>query len=212
MSETKESEGIFKKLFKSRTDFYALLNRQANTTLDGMIALKDWIEAGAKDRCQTVRTLEHKADKEKLNLREKITDTLVTPLDREDIYDLSARMDDIINSTKSTVREIEALGFSPEDDTLLNMSLVLVAGTSDLVQSIKYLENDLDQATEYAQKARKKERKLEKLYRKAISELMKEDDFKHILICREIYQTMLNTAQIIESVGENILHLLIKIR
>ena len=189
---------FFKQFFKEKVDFYALLTEQGETTLAGMVALKDWIEAGAEGRCQTVRDYEHKADEQKLDLLEKITATLVTPLDREDIYDLSDRL--------------EALGYTPREETLSNMAAVLVSGTDDIVKAIKSLESDLKTASDIAYKLKKKERKLETLYREGMHELIQGEDYKHIIRSMDVYRTMLDTAQKIELVGKTILHMLIKIR
>nr|MBI1270457.1 DUF47 family protein [bacterium] len=203
---------FFKQFFKEKVDFYALLTEQGETTLAGMVALKDWIEAGAEGRCQTVRDYEHKADEQKLDLLEKITATLVTPLDREDIYDLSDRLDGVINGAKATARQIEALGYTPRDKTLSKMAAVLVNGTDDIVKAIKSLEGDLKTASDIAYKLKKKERKLETLYREAMHELIQGEDYKHIIRSMDVYRTMLDTAQKIELVGKTIFHMLIKIR
>lgn len=203
---------FFKQFFREKVDFYALLTEQGETTLAGMVALKDWIEAGAEGRCQTVRDYEHKADEQKLDLLEKITATLVTPLDREDIYDLSDRLDGVINGAKATARQIEALGYIPRDETLAKMAAVLVNGTDDIVKAINSLESDLKTASDIAYKLKKKERKLETLYREAMHELIQGEDYKHIIRSMDVYRTMLDTAQKIELVGKTILHMLIKIR
>src|SRR5579883_1751891 len=95
MSEKKEHEKKdakdatwLSRMFKPETDFFSLLAEQASITLEGMEALEQWIQEGAHDRCQIVRDLEHKADKHKLKLAQHLVGTLITPIDREDIYDL----------------------------------------------------------------------------------------------------------------------------
>ncbi|MGH9548738.1 MAG: DUF47 domain-containing protein, partial [Terriglobales bacterium] len=106
------------RLFEPRIDFYALLKHQADKTLEGMEALEEWIAKGAEERCQRVRDLENEADDLKMLIERSLVDAFVTPFDREDIYDLSIRLDEVINCAKSIVREMEALdvkfeGISP---------------------------------------------------------------------------------------------------
>src|SRR6266478_1957923 len=93
-------------LFEPSVDFYAMLNHQSAKTLEGMEALAAWFKDGAGDRGQRVRELEKQADDIKLDLEKRLVESFVTPFDREDIYDLSARMDEIINAAKATVREV----------------------------------------------------------------------------------------------------------
>lgn len=212
MSESQTSESFLVRFFRTKTDFYGLLTEQADTTYQGVAALKKWIEEGSSDRCQLVRDLEHQADSQKMVIAEKLTDTLVTPIDREDIYDLSHRLDHVINGAKTTVREIEAFKLCTADVNLIRMAEVLEIGAKNLYESTRSLNGKLDQSLEHAHQARKCEREMELAYRDSVSELMESDDLKHIFRCREIYRTMLNTAQSIEGVGETLLHILIKIR
>ncbi len=200
------------RFFEPRSNFYQLLIAQANTTLIGMEALEAWIRDGAASRCQSVRDHEHEADRQKLALMESLVDTLITPLDREDIYDLSTKLDEVINSAKSTVREIEAIGAPLSTDTLLKMSRVLVSGTRCLVKSFQLLDTDFEEATVQARQARKCDTRMEKIYRKAMNDLFLQDDVKLVVRNMEVYRTMLNSSQKIEIVGEKLVHVIVKIR
>src|SRR5690348_3227265 len=104
--ETKR-RNLFGKVFEPKVDFYALLSQQANKTLEGMEALAEWMRSDSNERCQTVRVLEEEADQLKFQLGQKLVESFVTPIDREDIYDLSGRLDEVINAAKATLREME---------------------------------------------------------------------------------------------------------
>src|SRR5262249_11152366 len=148
-----DSPNWFFKLFSPKTNFYRLLDKQASITLAGIEALKTWIEEGAPGRGQKVRDYEHEADDTVLDLQKRLVDSFITPFDREDIYDLSARLDEVINAAKTTVREIEALEISTEDQFLLEMVATLSEGTRCLAQSFSHLERDLDSASQEAELA-----------------------------------------------------------
>ncbi|MBI4534411.1 MAG: DUF47 family protein [Candidatus Melainabacteria bacterium] len=199
------------RILEPSTDFYGMLNRQAAKTLEGLEALDAWIGDGAEERCQTVRDLERQADELKLDLERRLVESFVTPLDREDIYDLSARMDEIINAAKSTVREIEALEISADDLYLREMSQVLVEGTRCVVQSFSWLKGDPKEASNQAFLVRKSENRFTKIYRQAMRQLFMLDDFKKVLRTREVYRSMLACAERIDIVGEKLLHVIVKI-
>src|ERR1700727_968666 len=97
------------KLLEPKVDFFAMLSSQAATTLAGVVALEDWISNGAHGRCQKVRALKNEADELKLELGRKLAESFITPIDREDLYDLSGFLDEVINSAKAVAREIEAM-------------------------------------------------------------------------------------------------------
>jgi uncharacterized protein Yka (UPF0111/DUF47 family) len=85
------------------TDFYGLLNSHAAKVLNAVEALKDWIIADDRDqRFQRVRDFELEADVLKLQLGQKLVESFITPFDREDIYELGMRMDEVANAVKST--------------------------------------------------------------------------------------------------------------
>lgn len=210
MSTEEKKEGWLTRLFEPEKDFYSLLTEQASITLEGMEALEHWIANGCGERCQTVRDLEHKADKLKLNLEKYLVGTLITPLDREDIYDLSARLDEVINAAKRCAREIEALEFKPDGTELLKMSGLLKDGSACLLSSFTNLASDLTEASSQATLARKVDSKIEKMYRAAMKDLYALDDVKMIIKTVEVYRAMVHAANRIDVVGEKLLHVIVK--
>jgi predicted phosphate transport protein (TIGR00153 family) len=209
--EKSKSLSWFNRIFEPRIDFYALLNSHAQKVLDGMEALEQWFEAGAQERCQRVRDLENEADELKLELERKLVEAFVTPFDREDIYDLSARLDEVINSAKAVVREVEALHLDFDDSLLKEMVSTLVEGTRCLKQSFELLGKDLQEAANQATLARKSENRFSRIYRVAMRELFSLDDFKIVLKTREIYRSLLVASERIDTVGEKLLHVIVKI-
>lgn len=208
---TKAEVSWFRRIFAPPVDFYELLNKQAAKTLEGMEALQEWISNGAGERGQTVRDLEREADELKLDLERKLVDSFITPLDREDIYDLSARLDEVINAAKATVREMEALEITAAVPYLLEMSQILVEGTRCLALSFAALRNDPGEASQQAFLSRKSENRFTKVYRQAMRQLFTLDDCKEILKVREVYRTMVLAAERIDVVGEKLLHVIVKI-
>lgn len=202
---------IFQRFFEHRTEFFDMLIEQSRTTLAGMEALETWITTGAAGRCQVVRDLEHKADDQKFALEKHLAETLITPLDREDIYDLSARLDEVINAAKQTAREIEAFGTRRDDPALAEMAGTLVAGSKHLVHAFENLNGDLKEASKFASLARKSDSKCEKVYRRAMKELFDLDDTKTIMRTVEVYKTLMAGGNRIDTVGEKLLHVIIKI-
>lgn len=212
-----ESEGaerpkwLFGGIFAPNVDFYALLNRHAAKTLEGMQALYDWVETDPEERCTTVRQKENEADDLMMQIGKCLVESFITPFDREDIYDISARMDEVINAAKGVVREIEAFDVKPSKAPhIRDLTGVLVEGTQCLVHAIACLKTDLTEANRQASLARKAENRLTKAYRIAMSDLFKLDDMKEILRQREVYKSLLLAGERIDHVGEKLLHAIMK--
>jgi uncharacterized protein Yka (UPF0111/DUF47 family) len=212
MSESAgNGHGWLSRVFEPKVDFYEMMVKHAEKTLEGVEALADWIRNGATDRCQIVRDLEKDADGLRLLLEKKLVDSFVTPMDREDIYDLAARMDEVINAAKSTVREIESLEVSPENTHIAEMAGILEEGTRCLVLAFRALKNQPQEAASQATLSRKSENRFTKVYRLAMQQLFQNDDFKTVLKTREVYRSMMLIAERMDVVGEKLAHVIVKI-
>jgi uncharacterized protein Yka (UPF0111/DUF47 family) len=175
-----------------------------------MEALEQWMHQGATVRCQQVRDLENHADEQKLDLERKLVEAFVTPFDREDIYDLSIVLDEVINSAKYIAREIEALQMKSQDHYVDEMAATLVEGTRCLVHAFEHLPTNLQEAANQATLARKSENRFARVYRAAMRDLYSNDDFKTILKTSEVYRIMMAASGKIDIVGEKLLHVIVK--
>lgn len=212
MAPSRQSRGRFPaRVFRPVPDFYLLLEQQAAKTLEGVEALCVWMSEGGDERGQLVRDLEKEADELKLNISKTLVESFVTPFDREDIYDLSARLDEVINGAKYVVREIEALEINSDDSFLRQMSEVLLEGARCLYRSFASLKNNLKEASDQAFLARKSETRCAKIYRQAMRQLFTDDDIKKIFKTTEVYRYMLFDAEKIDLVAEKLMHVIVKI-
>lgn len=201
----------FNRLFEPRFDFYVLLNTHAYKVLCGMEALEQWIQQGAEGRCQIVRDLERDADEIKLEIEKKLNESFVTPFDREDVYDLCAQLDEVVNGAKATCREIEAMEIKFQGQYIHEMVTTLVEGTRCLKHSFESLNVHPQEAANQAALARKSENRFQRTYRAAMHDLYQYDDFKIVLKTREVYRSLVTITERIDRVGEKLLHIIVKI-
>ncbi|MCL5807843.1 MAG: DUF47 family protein, partial [Deltaproteobacteria bacterium] len=92
---------------KGKNVFYDLLLRQSAKTLEGLEALASYMDDCSPDNAKQVKKCEVEADDLRLMLIQALDKTFVTPLDREDIFDLSRAIDDIMDYANSTVLEMD---------------------------------------------------------------------------------------------------------
>lgn len=128
------------------------------------------------------------------------------------MFDLSSRLDEVINAAKATVREIEALEIPLKNSTLREMAMTLAEGTRCLANSIYSLKDNLDEAAIQAALARKSENRFARIYRTAMRELFADDDIKAVLKTREVYRCMVVASERIDVVGEKLSLIVVKIR
>ena len=97
-------------------DLLAMLRNQAAITVEAMDALVAWSN-GDTAAADTVRDCEHRADATKRELWEAVRDSFSPPLDAEDLYTLSADLDEVLNAAKDLVREMEVMDMEPDAPT-----------------------------------------------------------------------------------------------
>lgn len=158
------------RIFPRMPDFYGLLGVQCGLVAEGTAALVDYMRAAGDEHANRVRELEHAADRVKARNLDVLHRAFSTPMDREDIFRAMNAIDAILNYAKSTVREMDLLGLPPDEHTLA-MAEQLDQGAQALRAGFAVLERDPDAAEREAERARKTERRTEKLYRSALAEL-----------------------------------------
>jgi len=192
-------------------DVLDMLGRQAAITCEGMTALVGWANA-EPDAAQRVRDLEHQADDTKRALRLALTKAFITPIDAEDIYVMSERLDAVLNGAKDTVRESEVMGIPP-DDAVAAMAALLAEGSNHLATAFERLERRGKaggSATEAADAAVKSQRRLERVYREAASALLKLDDLREVVGRRELYRRFSRVSETLIEAADRVWYATVK--
>lgn len=151
-----------------RPDLVGLLREQARVTATGVAAFASWSEHGRPEDAAAVRATEHEGDRARRALVEALRDVLDAPLDQEDLYTVSERLDDVLNTAKNTVRLAQELSWSPDEHAAAMGSAVRTA-TGHLVEAIDRLGDDADGAAAAANRATKASRAIEHHYRLAVA-------------------------------------------
>lgn len=170
-----------------------MLTDQAKKVEEGMQALVIYMKDPHPLHGEAVLRIEEEADDVRKNLVDELNQAFVTPIDREDIYDLSRLVDDIVDYAKSTVEEMMAFKVKPNKHMLL-MAQGLCEAASAINEAIALLSKDQEKAMELVVYAKKRENYVEHCYREALVDLFKVDNVVTILKIREIYRHMSNAA------------------
>jgi len=151
-------------------DFYALLVEHCAVTAEGAACLEALMRDSDPAQGDEVRRLEHEGDRIKARNLEILQRSFATPMDREDIYDATMAIDEILNYAKTCVRELEMLEVGP-DPRMAGMAQLLTTGARALEEGFRALRHDPAVADRHGERARKSEREMEKVYRSALAEL-----------------------------------------
>lgn len=171
---------VFKWLFSKEIDFYKLLEEQSKLTLQGVCALEKYMMTGNIEDGHEVNKLEKIADRKREALVNELDKTFITPFDREDIFQLSKAIDDILDYSDTTVKEMEMYKLKPTEE-ILEIVTVIKISTEFIHKSVCNLNKNKKEGMKQALKAKKYENEVENLYRKNLAKLFEEEDVKYIL-------------------------------
>jgi uncharacterized protein Yka (UPF0111/DUF47 family) len=189
-------------------DVLGLLHDQLGVTLDGMEAFAGWA-AGDAAAARVVRDREHAADEERRRLHRALRSAFVTPLDPEDLFAVSRGVDRILNQAKDLVREAEVMGCAP-DPALAEMAALLRDAMARLQTAIGRLDRRGADAIEPADAAIADDRRVERVYRRAMAELLAEDDLREVIARRELYRRCSRMGETVVDVAERVLYAWVK--
>jgi uncharacterized protein Yka (UPF0111/DUF47 family) len=185
---------ILDRLLPRSADFFQMLAEQSRHVEQTVSLLVRYMETGATEVGLQIKEDEHAADRVKAYNMHTLNEAFSTPIDREDIYRAICTLDEVVNSCKDAVNEMSALQLMP-DAFMLEMAQYLHVGVVALTAGYGKLSSAPSAASADADRARKAERKVEKLYRKALAELFQGDDYIHMFKRREIYRHLTNAAE-----------------
>ncbi len=197
------------------------LRRQMAITVQGLAAFEAWA-GGDASAATRVRSYEHDADEAKAEVRASVHDAFITPISPEDTFILSGNPDKILNWSKDTVREAEVMDMTP-DASMAGMAERLHEGVCHLSRAFGAIDihGGADHgrtATAAADEATKSARKMEKIYRHAMSgllrledqEVLRRDDVREIIGRRELYRRMSRIAEAVVDVADRVWYASVK--
>lgn len=190
-------------------DVLGLLEQQSRVTVEGMDALADWAR-GDDEAAKRVDAAEHAADRRKRELRAALTEAFSTPVDPEDLFELSRGLDEVLNGAKNFVAEAEAMA-TPSDTAIVEMAVELAAGTRQLDEAFRrFAAGDPASATELADAAVKNQRNLQHSYRRAMSALIENPDLREVSARRELYRRLARSGDELVLVAERVWYSVLK--
>ena len=186
-----------------------MLRAQIEVTLEGIEALVAWAQ-GDGTAAERVRDREHRADERKRELRGALTTAFSTPLEPEDIFELSRGLDRVLNNAKNAVREAEVIQMTP-DAAIAEMAVELAEGVRQLAEAFAALgQAGGADATAAADRAVRSQSRLEHIYRAAMSDLVAVDDIREVAGKRELYRRLSRTSDDLRDVAERVWYSVLK--
>ncbi len=194
---------LFKQLFPALPNVISLLVAQGEITAAGLEAFKNWSHGLGQSAADELREAYRNGYSARRELLSALESALSTPVDQEDIYVLSERIDHILIEAKNLLREAEVLGWKP-DSFAASMADRLASGTNDVVEGLRGLGKSGKEAGVQADAASQAIHHLERDYREAMVGLLERDNLREVIASQDIYRRYLNVSEAVMSVADRL--------
>ncbi len=154
------------------TVFYDQFAVSARNIVDAAEVLEQLIVPGA-DRTALnarMRDIEHANDENTHEVMRRLNSTFVTPFDREDIYDLASRLDDVVDFLEAAADLIVLYELEELPATTREVVGLLVAAARVTADAMPRLQSTKDLA-EYWIEVNRLENEADQLYRRTLASL-----------------------------------------
>ncbi len=182
---------------RRENNFIRLLRQQAEVLQRGAQALERFVVDGDPRDAEIVEISEKEGDEFRRVLIDELHKTFVTPFDREDIFELSLYLDDVLDYCYTTILEMRLLDIG-SDKYLREMVVRVREAADELLLAMRRLENNPMVALDHSRRAKHRENQVEKLYRQAVAHLFAgPEDVHHVMMMlrtREVYRHISNAA------------------
>jgi uncharacterized protein Yka (UPF0111/DUF47 family) len=197
--------GLFDAGMKESNKFFTMLVENARMALEAITYLAGAVEEPGPPTIEHLRALSQASIESRRVLIDELHETFVTPLDREDIYNLSQAFEKMVTYALTTVEEMHLLHVSA-DEPIRRMVVLAREQAEHLMQAVQRLAKNPRVAGDHANRVHDQEREVERVYRDAIHDLFAQATelaaLPGVFYRREVYRHLSNMADRAVSAGD----------
>jgi predicted phosphate transport protein (TIGR00153 family) len=156
--------------------YFALLHQFALKVMEGgELFVKLFEDYSNHARyAEQIKAIELECDEQAAKITQKLNSTFITPIDREDIYNLVTELDDVIDLINDLARSLEIYSVTTPRSEAAEIARLLGRATVEIADVFGMLEHQQG-VGEHCSTIRQLEKRADALYRDAIRRLFTEE-------------------------------------
>ena len=178
---------------------------EAARELEGMLQTYDHLD----ERVARIRALEHAGDEIDSQLEDRLERAFITPFDREDIHELSVRLDDVVDGIQEVAEALVIYGVDQPTPESRDLAGILSGQAVQLAEALRKLEG-LKGLEPHLREVHVLENQADGVSRAAIARLFSGgQDALEVIKWRDIYHALeeaIDAAEDAAEVIERMLH------
>ena len=133
-------------LIPREIQFFDLLEVQSQTVVKGAKLLQECLESkGSMDEVylasKRIHDVEHEGDELVHRLMERLNKSFITPLDREEIFELTSRLDDVLDYVDAVAKRLVTFKISSVTSHAIELGRIIVRGAEETAIGVSLLRD-----------------------------------------------------------------------
>ena len=156
------------------------------------------------ERVTEIQALEKRGDEIDREINQRLEDAFITPFDREDIHELTVRLDDVVDGIQATAETLVIYGIDQPTDEARKLSRILADQSDALLSALRKLDGLKDLEADL-ERVHDLEHEADGLSRAAVAKLFAgSPDPLDVIKWRDLYRELENAIDAAEDAAEAI--------
>ena len=153
-------------------EFFTLFDQLATHLLNASRLLRELFDNPGRleEQIRAIKEVEHRADQLTHQINQRIDQSFITPIDREDIHELSTRLDDVIDLLDGTARRAETFHLGEVRPPARQLCRLLTEATEHLARGVTGIKRPKE-VNAVAVEVKRIEEEGDAVYHNAVGEL-----------------------------------------
>jgi hypothetical protein len=140
---------------------------------------------------KAIKAIEHRGDVQTHEIIKKLNKSFITPFDREDIYSLSAALDDILDLIDGSAQRFVMYNVEASTPEARELAFLILQGAEAINRALHVIGGRLEPIADYCVQINAMENEADRVCREAVSRLFDEEkDPIQLIKWKEIYETL----------------------
>jgi predicted phosphate transport protein (TIGR00153 family) len=192
--------------------FFDMFEKSVETVLKGVTLFDELMQdyTDVEEKAKRLKEIELEGDHNTHRLVEALNRSFVTPIDRDDIYQLNSGLDDILDYAEALASRMTLFKIAQPTPEMREFSSLLLKATEQIAQAVHSLRR-LDHLMSFCKEIKRLENLGDDVSRKAISDLF--DNVKdpiELIKLKELYGRMESAMDKCEDVANIIETIVVK--
>jgi predicted phosphate transport protein (TIGR00153 family) len=201
------------RLLPREEKFYHLFQRQVEIISEASRLLLDGVRSGNSrlaGAATEITVLEHKGDEVIHEIFTRLNQTFITPIDPEDIHNISSALDNVLDGIEDTSHRLVSYRIDPIPQNMITLAELVAGCAKSLKNAMDALEKG-GPTIEHCIEINRLENEADRIGRSAVVDLFnKEKDPITLIKLKEVYEFFEATVDSCEDVADVLQNVVVK--